>query len=99
MSRTMNAVLAGFGGQGILFAGKIIAIAGLIENREVRLVFRDAAAPPTACVWPTTPSIVVLQPDVLVVMNQPSLDKLRAACSPAASWWLTRRWSAHPIRA
>ena len=35
MSRTMNAVLAGFGGQGILFAGKIIAIAGLIEDREV----------------------------------------------------------------
>lgn len=28
-------VLAGFGGQGILFAGKVIAYAGLIEGREV----------------------------------------------------------------
>ena len=29
MSRTLNVVLAGFGGQGLLFAGKLIAYAGL----------------------------------------------------------------------
>ena len=33
--RCMQAVLAGFGGQGILFAGKIIANAGLLEDREL----------------------------------------------------------------
>ena len=31
----MNIVLAGFGGQGVLFAGKVIAHAGLLEGREV----------------------------------------------------------------
>ena len=35
--RCMQAVLAGFGGQGILFAGKIIANAGLLEDREAFL--------------------------------------------------------------
>ena len=35
LKRSMQAVLAGFGGQGILFAGKIIANAGLLEDREL----------------------------------------------------------------
>ena len=30
-----NMLLAGFGGQGALFAGKIIAYAGLMEDRQV----------------------------------------------------------------
>ena len=31
----MRLILAGFGGQGLLFGGKVIAYAGLIEDREV----------------------------------------------------------------
>ena len=30
-----NFVFAGFGGQGILFAGKVVAYAGMMEEREV----------------------------------------------------------------
>ena len=30
-----NIVLAGFGGQGILFAGKVIAYTGLMDGKEV----------------------------------------------------------------
>ena len=33
--RELQTVLAGFGGQGILFAGKVIASAGLVEDREL----------------------------------------------------------------
>ena len=33
MAKDLNIILAGFGGQGLLFAGKIIAQAGLIEGR------------------------------------------------------------------
>ena len=33
--RDMNIVFAGFGGQGVLFAGKVAAYAGLIEGREI----------------------------------------------------------------
>ena len=35
MSKNFNMVLAGFGGQGILFAGKVIAYAGLMDGQEV----------------------------------------------------------------
>lgn len=52
MGKDLTCVVAGFGGQGSLFAGKVIATAGLIENREVRgcppTAPRCAAAPPTA---------------------------------------------------
>ena len=33
--KDMNALLAGFGGQGILFMGKVIAYAGLTDGKEV----------------------------------------------------------------
>ena len=35
MNGTKNILLAGFGGQGILFAGKVIAYAGLMDNKEI----------------------------------------------------------------
>ncbi len=35
MSRELQIVLAGFGGQGVLFAGKVIAYAGLVEDRQL----------------------------------------------------------------
>ena len=89
MSRTMNAVLAGFGGQGILFAGKIIAIAGLIEDREVSWLpsygpeMRGGTANCSVCLADDPiGSPLVLAPDVLVVMNQPSLDKFEDSVQP-----------------
>ena len=35
MSNTCNILFAGFGGQGILFAGKFVAYKGLLENKQV----------------------------------------------------------------
>ena len=32
---TYNILFAGFGGQGVLFSGKLTAYAALIENKEV----------------------------------------------------------------
>lgn len=39
MSRDFNMVLAGFGGQGILFAGKVIAYGGLNDGKEISWLF------------------------------------------------------------
>ena len=33
--KTNEIVIAGFGGQGLLFSGKVLAYAGLLENREL----------------------------------------------------------------
>ena len=35
MNQEMRFILSGFGGQGLLFGGKVIAYAGLIEDRQV----------------------------------------------------------------
>ena len=75
-------LLAGFGGQGVLFAGKIIAYAGLLEEREVS--WRPSYGPEmrggTANCSVTISdraigSPLVVVPNVLVAMNQPSYDK------------------------
>lgn len=81
MSKTTNILLAGFGGQGILFAGKLLAYAGLIEGREVSWLpsygpeMRGGTANCSVCLSDEPiGSPLVLEPDVLVAMNQPSLD-------------------------
>ena len=35
IQKDLNIVIAGFGGQGILFAGKVLAYAGLQEGMEI----------------------------------------------------------------
>ena len=86
MSRSVNMVLAGFGGQGVLFAGKLIAYAGLLEDREVSWLpsygpeRRGGTANCSVCLSDDPiGSPLVLAPDVLVAMNQPSLDKFEAS--------------------
>ncbi|WP_417142674.1 2-oxoacid:acceptor oxidoreductase family protein [Raoultibacter massiliensis] len=82
MAQTYNIVLAGFGGQGILFAGKIIATAGLIDDREVSWLpsygpeMRGGTANCSVCLSDDPiGSPLVVTPDTLIVMNQPSLEK------------------------
>lgn len=82
MAAPLNILLAGFGGQGILFAGKLIAYAGLIEGRELSWLpsygpeMRGGTANCSVCLSDEPiGSPLVLEPDVLVAMNQPSLDK------------------------
>lgn len=82
MAQSYNIVLAGFGGQGILFAGKIIATAGLIDDREVSWLpsygpeMRGGTANCSVCLADDPiGSPLVVTPDTLIVMNQPSLEK------------------------
>lgn len=82
MPQPLNLLLAGFGGQGILFAGKLVAYAGLIEGRELSWLpsygpeMRGGTANCSVCLSDDPiGSPLVLEPDALVAMNQPSLDK------------------------
>ena len=82
MSMNERVVLAGFGGQGLLFAGKVMAYAGLIEGREVSWLpsygpeMRGGTAncSVTIAVDPIG-SPLVTDPTAVIVMNQPSLEK------------------------
>lgn len=79
---TKNMLLAGFGGQGILFAAKVIAYAGLLEDKQVSWLpsygpeMRGGTANCSVCISDEPiGSPLVVNPDILVVMNIQSFDK------------------------
>ncbi|MCL2711987.1 MAG: 2-oxoacid:acceptor oxidoreductase family protein [Methanomassiliicoccaceae archaeon] len=79
---SMNLLLAGFGGQGILFTGKVVAYAGMLDGKEVSWLpsygpeMRGGTANCSVCVSGSPiGSPLVTAPDVLVAMNLPSLEK------------------------
>lgn len=82
MSRELQIVLAGFGGQGVLFAGKVIAYAGLVEDRQLSWLpsygpeMRGGTANCSVTLSDDAiGSPLVIAPNALVAMNQPSFDK------------------------
>ena len=92
MAKTMNVLLAGFGGQGILFAGKTIAYSALMDGKE--LSWLPSYGPEMrggtcncSVVVSDEPigSPLVTAPDVLVAMNLPSLDKFVNAVVPGGT--------------
>ena len=95
--RTMRIMFAGFGGQGLLFAGKVIATAGLIDGREVTWLpsygpeMRGGTANCMVCVSDEdVNSPLVLEPDVLVAMNKPSLVRFEKAVKSGGTLVLNR---------
>lgn len=84
-----NFVFAGFGGQGILFAGKVAAYTGMVDNREVSWLpsygpeMRGGTANCNVCLSSTpVGSPLVLSPNGLAVMNAPSYDKFIGTVEP-----------------
>lgn len=82
-------VFAGFGGQGVLFAGKVVAYAGLIEGRELSWLpsygpeMRGGTANCSICLSDEPiGSPLVTNPNVLVAMNRPSLEKFIGDVEP-----------------
>ena len=86
---TVQFLFSGFGGQGILFAGKFIAYKGLLEEKQVSWLpsygpeMRGGTASCGVIVGDEpVGSPIVTAPDVLVAMNLPSLDKYEASVAP-----------------
>lgn len=82
-------VLAGFGGQGILFAGKVLAYAGLVDGKEVSWLpsygpeMRGGTANCSVCVSDEPiGSPLILDPAVLLAMNTPSFEKFIDTVKP-----------------
>ncbi len=87
--KDLNIVFAGFGGQGVLFAGKVAAYAGLIENKEISWLpsygpeMRGGTANCSVCISDSAiGSPLVTNPNVLIAMNLPSLEKFVDAVEP-----------------
>ena len=80
--KTTEILIAGFGGQGILFSGKFLAYKGLIEELQVSWLpsygpeMRGGTANCNVILSDTpVGSPIITAPDVLIAMNQPSLEK------------------------
>ncbi len=79
---SLNILFAGFGGQGILFTGKVTAYSALVEGKEVSWLpsygpeMRGGTASCSVCISDEIiGSPLVVTPDVLIAMNLPSLEK------------------------
>jgi len=83
---TTQILIAGFGGQGVLFAGKLLAYKGMYDGKELSWLpsygpeMRGGTANCSVIISDTpVGSPIVDDPDVLMVMNLPSLDKYENA--------------------
>jgi 2-oxoglutarate ferredoxin oxidoreductase subunit gamma len=69
MAMQREVTFAGFGGQGIMTAGKLLALAGMAEGKEV-IADRLIGSP------------IVNDPECVFVFNRPSLDKFGPRVRP-----------------
>jgi len=86
---TEEIIIAGFGGQGVLSMGKILAYSGIMENKEVSWMpsygpeMRGGTANVTVIISDSRiSSPVVTSFDTAIILNQQSLDKFEQTVKP-----------------
>ncbi len=89
---THETIMAGFGGQGLLFSGKVLAHAALIEGKELSWLpsygpeMRGGTCNCSVIVSDDpVGSPIIAHPNILMVMNEPSLDKFEGAVAPGGT--------------
>ena len=95
MNNVNEILIAGFGGQGILFAGKLLAYFGLLGGKEVSWLpsygpaMRGGTCNCSVCVSDEPiGSPLVTQPNLLLVMNTPSYNKFIGMVKPGGKVFL-----------
>lgn len=86
---TEEIIISGFGGQGVLSMGKILAYAGIMEGKQVSWMpaygpeQRGGTANVTVIVSDSTVSSPIVSAyDTAIVLNQPSLEKFEPQVKP-----------------
>ncbi|HOV11988.1 MAG TPA: 2-oxoacid:acceptor oxidoreductase family protein [Bacteroidales bacterium] len=86
---TEEIIIAGFGGQGVLSMGKILAYSGVMQNKEVSWMpsygpeMRGGTANVTVIVSDERVSSPILTVfDTAIILNQQSMDKFEEAVKP-----------------
>ena len=106
MGKDLTCVVAGFGGQGSLFAGKVIATAGLIEDREVSWMpsygpeMRGGTANVTVILSDRKISSPIAHEfDTAIILNQQSMEKFEPMVKPGGVLiYDTNGITRHPVR-
>jgi 2-oxoglutarate ferredoxin oxidoreductase subunit gamma len=86
---TEEIIIAGFGGQGVLSMGKILAYSGIMQDQEVSWMpsygpeMRGGTANVTVILSDSRISSPILQEfDTAIILNQQSLDKFEKSVKP-----------------
>ena len=86
---TTQIMIAGFDGQGVLFAGKFLAYKGMVQDKQISWLpsygpeMRGGTANCSVVISDTpVGSPIITTPDVLIAMNLPSLQKFVDAVVP-----------------
>ena len=86
---TTQIMIAGFGGQGVLFAGKFLAYKGMVQDKQISWLpsygpeMRGGTANCSVVISDTpVGSPIITNPDMLIAMNLPSLQKFVDAVVP-----------------
>lgn len=98
-------IFAGFGGQGVLFAGQLMAYAAMMDGKKVAWVpsygpeMRGGTAFAAVMISDDDiGSLVTTHPTVAVVMNPPSLDKYEEAVRPGGLLVINRSLIDRPVK-
>lgn len=93
--KTTQILIAGFGGQGILFSGKFLAYKGLVEDLQVSWLpsygpeMRGGTANCNVILSDLpVGSPIITVPDVLIAMNLPSLQKYVNTVAPGGQIYI-----------
>jgi 2-oxoglutarate ferredoxin oxidoreductase subunit gamma len=88
-------ISAGFGGQGVLLLGQLVAYAGMVEDRNVSWLpsygpeMRGGTANCSVIVSSDpVGSPVVTEADAVIVLNKPSLDKFESTLRPGGKLFI-----------
>ena len=88
-------IIAGFGGQGVLSMGKILAYSGVMQDFEVTWMpsygpeMRGGTANCSVTVSDSPiGSPIISHPDILIAMNLPSLDKYEDSVKPGGQIYI-----------
>lgn len=89
MGKNFDILIAGFGGQGVLFTGKIMAQSALDENKQVSWLPSygpEMRGGTCNCSVVISDELIgnpnVTEPNILIAMNYPSFEKFEKAVTP-----------------
>ncbi len=103
MTKEHEIIFAGFGGQGVLSMGRLIAYAGMIEGKEVSWMpsygpeMRGGTANCIVIISDSRiSSPIVTKFDTAILLNQPSIDKFEKAIKPGGLLIYEQSTAVHP---
>lgn len=102
---THEVIMAGFGGQGVMSMGQLLAYAGMAEGKKVSWIpsygpeQRGGTANCSVIVSEAdVASPIVIEPTSVIIMNQPSLDKFEDQVVPGGVMIVNSSLCTRPAR-